>query len=77
MGKPKRNDNPWQMALYISGAGGMLATYILLGFFISKWLVGIWEGPKYWMAIGTISGLVVGTSHLFMLIKRTMGEQNG
>ncbi|WP_438348809.1 AtpZ/AtpI family protein [Paenibacillus sp. FA6] len=77
MDNPKRNDNPWFMALYISGAGGMLATYILIGFFISRWLVGMWEGPRYWIAVGMISGLIVGTSHIVILVKKLLGEQHG
>ena len=77
MGNPKRNDNPWFMALYISGAGGLLTTHILIGFFISRWLMGLWEGPKYWIAIGSISGLVLGISNIIILIKIFLGEKNG
>lgn len=32
MKNPKSQDNPWLIALYISGAGGLLAAYILIGF---------------------------------------------
>lgn len=77
MGNPKRNDNPWFMALYISGAGGILATYILLGFFLSRWLVKLWEGPSYWIAIGTISGLALGIFQIAILIKKFLGEHDG
>ncbi|MEC0092540.1 ATPase F0F1 [Paenibacillus macquariensis] len=77
MDNPQRNDNPWFMALYIGGAGGILATYILIGFFAARWLVGMVEGPRYWIAIGTISGLVLGSFHIVMLIKKMMGEQDG
>jgi ATP synthase protein I len=77
METPKRGDNPWFLALYISGAGTLLATYIIIGFFISRGLMVMWEGPRYWIAIGTITGLILGTTHMGMLIKKFLGEQNG
>lgn len=77
MDNPQNNDNPWYLALYIGGAGGILSTYILIGFFTARWLVNALEGPRYWIAIGTISGLVLGSFHIGMLIKKLIGEQNG
>lgn len=77
MDNPQNNDNPWYLALYIGGAGGILSTYILIGFFTARWLVNALEGPRYWIAIGTISGLVLGSFHIAMLIKKWIGEQNG
>lgn len=77
MDNPRNNDNPWYLALYIGGAGGILSTYILIGFFIARWLINALEGPRYWIAIGTISGLLMGSFHIAMLIKKLIGEQNG
>ena len=77
MRQPKRNDNPWLTALVISGAGGLLATYILIGFFVGKWLTILFEGPQYWIAIGIISGLILGILNIILLIKRFLGEQDG
>ncbi|AJS60410.1 ATPase F0F1 [Paenibacillus sp. IHBB 10380] len=77
MNEPNNNNNIWQTALHLGTAGGLLSTYILIGFFGGRWLRGLYNGPSYWLAIGTISGLVLGAIHVFVLIKKFLGEQDG
>ncbi|MGG3280810.1 AtpZ/AtpI family protein [Paenibacillus solani] len=75
MKNPKSQDNPWMIALYISGAGGLLAAYILIGFFTGRWLMNVLDGPRVWIAIGTLSGLFVGILNIALLIKKFLGAQ--
>ena len=75
MKNPKSQDNPWLIALYISGAGGLLAAYILIGFFVGRWLSGLLDGPRSWLAIGTLIGLFVGILNIALLIKKFLGAQ--
>ncbi|WP_019635566.1 AtpZ/AtpI family protein [Paenibacillus fonticola] len=74
---PDNNGNPWIAAAYISGAGFLLATYIVVGFLSAKWLAERFDGPNYWIAIGAITGLVLGIVNVFVLIKKFLGAQNG
>ncbi len=76
----RRNDNnvnPWFMGAYIGGAGVMLAVYIVAGYWGSKWLAEWLDGPRYWIAIGTIIGLLLGIANLFILIYKVVGEKDG
>ncbi|NMO94551.1 AtpZ/AtpI family protein [Paenibacillus lemnae] len=75
MKNPNSQDNPWMIALYIGGAGGMLAAYIVIGFFAGRWLMGVLDGPKYWLAIGTLTGLFLGILNISLLIKKFLGAQ--
>ena len=75
MKNPRNQDNPWLIALYISGAGSLLAAYILLGFFGGKWLMHQLDAPRYWLAIGTVSGLFLGILNIALLIKKFLGAQ--
>lgn len=77
MNRPDHNNNLWQTALYLGTAGSLLSTYILIGFFGGRWLRAFLDGPSYWLAIGTISGLVIGVVHVVILIKKFLGEQDG
>lgn len=76
MKNPKKQDSPWLIALYISGAGGLLTVYILLGFFVGKWLGGLLDGPKLWLAIGSLVGLFLGILNIALLIKKFLGAQS-
>ncbi|MBX4152197.1 AtpZ/AtpI family protein [Paenibacillus sp. FSL W7-1279] len=76
MKNPKSQDNPWLIALYISGAGGLLAAYILIGFFAGRWLAEWLDGPRYWLAIGTVIGLCIGILNIALLIKKYLGAQS-
>lgn len=76
MKNPNSQDSPWLIALYISSAGGLLAVYILIGFFGGKWLADLLDGPRYWLAIGTLAGLFVGILNIALLIKKFLGAQS-
>lgn len=77
MENPNNNDKPWLAAAYVTGIGGMLTAYIVAGYFVAKWLAKLMDGPNYWLAIGTIAGLVLGIVNIVFVIKRFMGGQNG
>ncbi|GGF87269.1 hypothetical protein GCM10010912_35660 [Paenibacillus albidus] len=64
-------------ALVIGGAGTLLAAYIIMGFFAARWLQAKLEAPDYWLAIGTITGMVLGIINIVLLIRKFLGEQNG
>ncbi|MEK4325809.1 AtpZ/AtpI family protein [Paenibacillus sp. FSL R7-0297] len=66
-----------RIALVLGGAGSLLAAYIVIGFFVARWLQRLMDGPKLWLAIGTISGMVLGVVNVALLIKKFLGEQNG
>ncbi|MUG46775.1 AtpZ/AtpI family protein [Paenibacillus woosongensis] len=74
---PDNNGNLWIAAAYISGAGFLLAMYIVVGFWSARWLTERFDGPNYWIAIGAIAGLVLGIVNIFVLIKKFLGAQNG
>lgn len=76
MKNPKKQDSPWLIALYISGAGGLLTVYILLGFFVGKWFGELLDGPKLWLAIGSLVGLFLGILNIALLIKKFLGAQS-
>lgn len=71
-----RNDRPWRTALSISGAGVLLALYILIGFYVGKWLADALNGSKLWLAAGSIVGLCLGIVNIIYLVKTFMGEQD-
>lgn len=75
----ERNDKDslLRTALTIGSAGTMLAAYIVVGFFAARWLKDVMDGPKYWLAIGAITGMILGIVNVFLLIKKFLGEQNG
>ncbi|KGE20370.1 AtpZ/AtpI family protein [Paenibacillus wynnii] len=77
MNEPKENDSLVRTGLVIGSAGTLLAAYIIIGFFVARWLKDYLEGPSYWLAIGTITGMVLGIVNVVMLIKKFLGEQNG
>ncbi|MEK4061201.1 MULTISPECIES: AtpZ/AtpI family protein [Paenibacillus] len=64
-------------ALVIGSAGTLLAAYIIIGFFAARWLQNQMDGPKSWLAIGTITGMLLGIVNVVLLIKKFLGEQNG
>ena len=64
-------------ALIIGSAGTLLAAYIIIGFYAARWLQNLMEGPKYWLAVGTITGMILGIVNVVLLIKKFLGEQNG
>lgn len=70
-------DKPWMIALYIGGAGFMLAAYITVGFFIGKYAVHQFAAPNYWLAIGCLVGLILGIANIILFIKKFVGEDNG
>lgn len=63
-------------ALTIASAGTLLAIYIVIGFFVARWLKDMMDAPRYWLAIGPITGMVLGVIHVALLIKKMLGEQN-
>lgn len=64
-------------ALVLGSAGTLLAAYIIIGFFTARWLQRLMDGPKFWLAIGAIAGMVLGIVNVALLIKKFLGEQNG
>ncbi|WP_342437454.1 AtpZ/AtpI family protein [Paenibacillus sp. FSL L8-0436] len=64
-------------ALVIGSAGTLLAAYIIIGFFAARWLQNQMDGPTSWLAIGTITGMLLGIVNVVLLIKKFLGEQNG
>ena len=70
-------DKPWLVMLYIGSAGFLLASYITIGFFLSRFLVIKLGAPEYWLAIGCLVGLIVGITNIVLLIKKFVGEDNG
>ncbi|WNS42622.1 AtpZ/AtpI family protein [Paenibacillus sp. MMS20-IR301] len=66
-----------RIALVLGSAGSLLAAYIIIGFFVARWLQNQLDGPKFWLAIGTISGMILGIVNVALLIKKFLGEQNG
>jgi len=77
MKEPKNDDSLGRTGLVIGSAGTMLAAYIIIGYFVAKWLQNQWNGPGYWLAIGTITGMILGIINVILLIKKFLGEQNG
>ncbi|AIQ38254.1 ATPase F0F1 [Paenibacillus sp. FSL R5-0345] len=77
MKEQNSSDSLLQTALIIGSAGTILAAYIVIGFFAARWLKDLMEGPKYWLAIGTITGMILGIMNVVLLIKKFLGEQNG
>lgn len=77
MNEKNSRDSLLQTALVIGSAGTMLAAYIVIGFFAARWLRNLMEGPQYWLAIGTITGMILGIVNVVLLIKKFLGEQNG
>ncbi|KTD83897.1 AtpZ/AtpI family protein [Paenibacillus etheri] len=77
MKEQNSRDSLLQTALIIGSAGTILAAYIIIGFFAARWLKDLMEGPKYWLAIGTITGMFLGIVNVVLLIKKFLGEQNG
>lgn len=69
-------DKPWLIALSIGGSGILLAAYITIGYFIGKWLMNVVNGPSFWIAIGCLSGLILGVLNIALFIKKFLGEQN-
>ncbi|GAC41429.1 AtpZ/AtpI family protein [Paenibacillus popilliae] len=72
----KRNDSAWFIALSISGAGIMLAVYIVMGYFAGKWLAHMLDGPKLWLAVGMIAGMCFGIMNIVYVVRKFMGEQD-
>lgn len=77
MKEQNNKDSLGQTALVIGSAGTLLAAYIIIGFFAARWLIDMMDGPKYWLAIGTITGMILGVVNVALLIKKFLGEQNG
>ncbi|WP_339318541.1 AtpZ/AtpI family protein [Paenibacillus sp. FSL R10-2734] len=77
MKEQNSRDSLLQTALIIGSAGTILAAYIIIGFFAARWLKDLMEGPRYWLAIGTITGMILGIVNVVLLIKKFLGEQNG
>ncbi|MFP4975415.1 ATPase F0F1 [Paenibacillus sp. CN-4] len=77
MDNRNNKDSLARTALVLGSAGTLLAAYIVIGFFVSRWLVGLLDGPGYWLAIGTITGMILGIVNVVILIKRYLGEQDG
>lgn len=66
-----------RIALVLGSAGSLLAAYIIIGFLVARWLQNLMDGPKFWLAIGTIAGMLLGIVNVALLIKKFLGEQNG
>ncbi|WP_339251884.1 ATPase F0F1 [Paenibacillus sp. FSL P2-0136] len=77
MKEPKNEPGLGRTALVLGGAGSLLTAYIVIGFFVAKWLRNLMDGPAFWLAIGTITGLILGVVNVALLIKKFLGEQNG
>jgi ATP synthase protein I len=77
MKEQNSRDSLIKTALIIGSAGTMLAAYIVIGFFAARCLKDLMDGPKYWIAIGTITGMILGIVNVTLLIKKILGEQNG
>ena len=76
MKQPRNEGNLLVTALAVAGAGTLLAVYILLGFFAAKWLQNVAGGPGYYLAIGSITGLIAGIVNVVVLIMKFMGDQD-
>ena len=72
MKNPKSQDNPWLIALYISGRAVCLPL-TFSSVFTGRWLMNQLDGPRVWLAIGTLSGLFVGILNIALLIKSFWG----
>ncbi|MFC3747519.1 MULTISPECIES: AtpZ/AtpI family protein [Bacillales] len=77
MKQEKDRESLGRTALVIGSAGTLLAAYIIIGFFLAKWLRDLMDGHNYWLAIGTITGMILGIVNVVLLIKKFLGEQNG
>ena len=77
MNDPKHKDSLARTGLVIGSAGTLFAAHIIIGFFVARWLQNQLDGPSYWLAIGTITGMVLGIVNVVLLIKKFLGEQNG
>ncbi|MRN54244.1 AtpZ/AtpI family protein [Paenibacillus monticola] len=77
MKEQKNMDSLGRAALVLGSAGTLLASYIIMGFFVARWLRDRLAGPDYWLAIGTIAGMVLGIVNVVLLVKKFLGEQNG
>ncbi|WP_238651188.1 AtpZ/AtpI family protein [Paenibacillus piscarius] len=77
MKEQKKEPGLGRIALVLASAGSLLAAYIVIGFFVARWLRKLMDGPPVWLALGTIAGMVLGVVNVAMLIKKYLGEQNG
>ncbi|WP_195573706.1 ATPase F0F1 [Paenibacillus sp. 1001270B_150601_E10] len=76
MKKKEANSSAWRMALAIGGAGFTLIGYIVVGFLLGKWLMHIYEGPRLWIGLGAIIGLLLGIVNIVWLVRKFLGEQH-
>lgn len=67
------NENMWQTALAISGMGATLVAYILLGLFAGYGLARLWDGPRMWMGLGAIIGMILGIANIVWLVRKFIG----
>lgn len=77
MKEQKKEPGLGRIALVLGSAGSLLAAYIVIGFFVARWLRRLMDGPPWWLAIGTIAGMILGVVNVVMLVKKYLGEQNG
>lgn len=77
MNGQKNNDSLLRTGLVIGSAGTLLTAYIIIGYFVARWIQDWLNGPGYWLALGTITGMVLGIVNVILLIKKFLGEQNG
>lgn len=67
------NDNLWRIALAISGMGVTLVAFIVLGIVIGHSLVKLWDGPRLWIGLGAIAGLIFGILNIIWLVRKFIG----
>lgn len=76
MKKKEANSSAWRMALAIGGTGFTLIGYIVVGFLLGKWLMHLYEGPRLWIGLGAIIGLLLGIVNIVWLVRKFLGEQH-
>lgn len=67
------NDNLWKTALAISGMGATLVAFIVLGILTGYGLAKLWDGPRLWMGLGAIAGLILGVANIAWLVRKFIG----
>ncbi|KAA8998026.1 AtpZ/AtpI family protein [Paenibacillus spiritus] len=61
----------------VSAIGVDLAGCTLGGYFLGRWVGGMWGNPGLWIGLGVLFGMLSGAASIFAVIKRMMRDIDG